>query len=72
MRGRAWYKHAYGAVAPEPADYFFGVRWSRTEELFTDNLLHPIVGDYNQAMSIGRSTADPTCMCHNALLPFIP
>ena len=45
--------------------------WSRTEELITDNLLHPIVGDYNQAM-FGRSTTDPTCMCHNALLPFIP
>jgi hypothetical protein len=51
MRVRAWYKHAYGAVAPEPADYFFGVRWSRTEELITDNLLRPIMGDYNQAMS---------------------
>jgi hypothetical protein len=45
--------------------------WSRTEELITDNLLHPIEGDYNQAM-FGRSTTDPTCMCHNALLPFIP
>jgi hypothetical protein len=36
MRARAWYKHAYGAVAPEPADYFFGVRWSRTEEFMND------------------------------------
>jgi hypothetical protein len=30
------------------------------------------MGDYNQAMSNGRSTTDPTRICHNALLPFIP
>ena len=26
VRARAWYEKTYGAVAPEPADYFFGVR----------------------------------------------
>jgi hypothetical protein len=26
VRARAWYEKKYGAVAPEPADYFFGVR----------------------------------------------
>jgi hypothetical protein len=70
VRARAWYEKTYGAVAPEPADYFFGVRWSRTEEVIADNLLHPTL--YNQAMSNGRSTTDPTRICHNALLPFIP
>ena len=72
VRARAWYGNTYGGVAPESADYFFGVWRSRTEELIADNLLHPTMGDYNQAMSNGRSTTDPTRICHNALLPFIP
>jgi hypothetical protein len=72
VRARAWYGNTYGGVAPESADYFFGVWRSRTEELIVDNLLHPTMGDYNQAMSNGRSTTDPTRICHNALLPFIP
>jgi hypothetical protein len=30
------------------------------------------MGDYNQAMSNGRSTTDATRICHNALLSSIP
>jgi len=41
VRARAWYGNTYGGLAPESADYFFGVWRSRTEELIADNLLHP-------------------------------